>query len=78
MKTPLRVQKSNVHQNIVANVRDLGLKKQITQERLALEANLNRAYIGYIELDERKSSVVTLVKLVKVLGVKIRELFLFD
>jgi len=78
MKTPLRVQKTNVHQNIVANVRDLGLKKQITQERLALEANLNRAYIGYIELDERKSSVVTLVKLAKVLGVKIRELFFFD
>lgn len=70
--------KSNIHQKIAANIRELRKKKQITQERLALEANLNRAYVGYIERGERKPSVETLEKLAKVLRVKIHELFIFD
>lgn len=69
--------KSNIHQKIAENIRELRKKKQITQERLALEANLNRAYIGYIERGERKPSVDTLAKLAKVLGVKLHELFIF-
>lgn len=69
--------KSSVHQKIAENIRELRKKKQITQERLALEANLNRAYIGYIERGERKPSVDTLAKLAKVLGVKLHELFIF-
>lgn len=70
--------KSNIHQKIAANIRELRKKKQVTQEKLALEANLNRAYIGYIERGERKPSVDTLAKLAKVLGVKLHELFIFD
>lgn len=72
------VQKSNIHQKIAVNIRELRKKKQITQERLALEANLNRAYVGYIERGERKPSVETLEKLAKVLRVKIHELFIFE
>lgn len=72
------MQKSNIHQKIAANIRELRKKKQITQERLALEANLNRAYVGYIERGERKPSVETLEKLAKVLRVKIHELFIFN
>jgi transcriptional regulator with XRE-family HTH domain len=72
------VQKSNIHQKIAVNIRELRKQKQITQERLALEANLNRAYVGYIERGERKPSVETLEKLAKVLKVKIHELFIFN
>jgi len=72
------VKKSNIHQKIAANIRKLRKQKQITQERLALEADLNRAYVGYIERGERKPSVETLEKLAKVLKVKIHELFIFD
>lgn len=72
------MQKSNIHQKIAANLRELRKKKQITQERLALEANLNRAYVGYIERGERKPSVETLEKLAKVLKVKLHELFIFN
>lgn len=70
--------KSNIHQKIAVNIRELRKEKQITQERLALEANLNRAYVGYIERGERKPSVETLEKLAKVLKVKIHELFIFN
>lgn len=69
--------KSNIHSKIAANIRELRKKKQITQERLALEADLNRAYVGYIERGERKPSVETLEKLAKVLGVNLYELFKF-
>lgn len=72
------MQKSNIHQKIAVNIRELRKQKQITQERLALEANLNRAYVGYIERGERKPSVETLEKLAKVLKVKIHELFIFN
>lgn len=70
--------KSNIHQKIAANIRELRKQKHITQERLALDADLNRAYVGYIERGERKPSVETLEKLAKVLKVKIHELFIFD
>ncbi len=70
--------KSNIHQKIAVNIRELRKKKQVTQEKLALDANLNRAYVGYIERGERKPSVDTLAKLAKVLGVKLHELFIFD
>lgn len=67
-----------IHQKIAANIRSLRNQKNITQEKLALEADLNRAYIGYIERGERKPSVDTLDKLAEVLGVKLCELFVFD
>ncbi len=70
--------KSSIHQKIAENIRELRKKKNVTQEKLALEASLNRAYVGYIERGERKPSVDTLAKLAKVLGVKLHELFIFD
>lgn len=54
------------------------LKKNVTQEKLALEAGYNRAYVGYNKRGERKPSVDTLAKLAKVLGVKLHELFIFE
>jgi transcriptional regulator with XRE-family HTH domain len=71
------VPKTNIHQKIATNLRELRKKKQITQERLALDANLNRAYVGYIERGERKPSVETLEKIANVLGVELHELFVF-
>lgn len=69
------VSKSIIHQQIATNIRELRKQKGITQEKLALRANLNRAYVGYIERGERKPSVDTLAKLAKVLGVKLHVLF---
>jgi len=49
----------------------------MTQEELALEAGLNRAYIGYIERGERNPSTETVAKIAKVLKVSLNELFKF-
>lgn len=49
-------------------------KRSITQEDLALEAGLNRAYIGYIERGERNPSTDTLVKISKALNISVKEL----
>lgn len=69
---------SNIHKKIAENIKELRKKKNVTQEKLALDANLNRAYVGYIERGERKPSVDTLAKLAKVLNVRLHELFIFD
>lgn len=55
-------------------VRKLREKKGITQEDLALEAGLNRAYIGYIERGERNPSTETIYKIAKALKVSPQEL----
>lgn len=56
------------------NVKRIREKKGITQEKLAFEANLNRAYIGYIERGERNPSTETLAKLAKALKVSLKDL----
>lgn len=69
---------SKVHQQVADKIREIRKSRDISQERLALKVDLNRAYIGYIERGERKPSVDTLEKIAKGLGVKLFELFKFD
>ena len=56
------------------NVKKIREEKGLTQEKLAFEANLNRAYIGYIERGERNPSTDTLAKLAKALKVSLKDL----
>lgn len=70
--------KNTIYYQIAKNIRRIRKDRNITQEALAYEAGLNRAYIGYIERGERKPSVETLEKIAKVLKVRIFELFIFD
>lgn len=64
--------------NIGNRLRKLREQKDLTQEELALQAGLNRAYIGYIERGERNPSTDTLAKLAKVLNVPLYEFFKFQ
>jgi transcriptional regulator with XRE-family HTH domain len=50
-------------------------ERGLSQEKLALEAGLNRAYIGYIERGERNPTIETVEKISKVLKVTLDELF---
>lgn len=68
---------SALHQKIGAKVREIRNKRDISQEKLALKVDLNRAYVGYIERGERKPSVETLAKIARGLGVELFELFKF-
>jgi transcriptional regulator with XRE-family HTH domain len=69
---------SQIHQKIATKIRDIRKAKDITQEKLALKVDLNRAYIGYIERGERKPSVDTLAKIARGLGIELYELFKFN
>ena len=63
-----------VSRKIGKKVRGIREKKGITQENLALEAGLNRAYIGYIERGERNPSTETLAKIAKALRTSLKDL----
>jgi transcriptional regulator with XRE-family HTH domain len=51
-------------------VRELRLRKDISQERLGEIAGLHRTYIGMIERAEKNITLVNLEKVAKALGVK--------
>ena len=55
-------------------IRKIREEKGVTQEKLAFEAGLNRAYIGYIERGERNPSTETLVKIAKALKISPKDL----
>lgn len=56
------------------SIRKIREEKAITQEQLALDAGLNRAYIGYIERGERNPTLKTIEKIAKILKVSTKKL----
>ena len=64
-----------VYSRVGKRIKEIRQAKGFTQEQLALEANLNRAYIGYIERGERRPSLLTLFKIAKALSIPLYQLF---
>jgi len=56
-------------------LRKLRLEKGLSQEALALKADLDRTYIPSIEKGERNVSITVVEKIAKALDVKIATLF---
>ena len=54
---------------VAANVRRLRVSKQLTQEQLALDAQLDLTYIGGIERGRRNPTVKVLGQIAAALGV---------
>lgn len=52
--------------------------KGISQETLAFDSHLNRAYIGYIERGERHPSVETIYRISLALKTPLYKFFMFD
>lgn len=67
-----------VYQQLGRRIQQLRRERGVTQERLALAAGLNRAYVGYIERAERQASILTVAKIAKALDVDLHECFRFD
>lgn len=58
-------------------VKDLRMKKSLTQVELASKCGLDRNYIGMLERGERNPSYVTLLKICQGLGISLSQLFKF-
>lgn len=66
---------SKTIKTISKRIKELRKQKGWTQEQLAFEANLHRAYIGQIERCEKNIGIINLEKIAKALDIKIAELF---
>lgn len=56
-------------------IRSLRSERNISQEALAHEANIDRSYMGGIERGEHNITILNLVKIAEQLDLKISELF---
>lgn len=65
----------NIKKQFGDQVKKLRLQKGLSQEALALEADLDRTYIPSIEKGERNVSLEVIEKLAKAFKIKISELF---
>lgn len=70
------ITKDELTSRIGQRLADLRAAKGVTQEKLAFDAKLNRAYIGYIERGERNPSIYTMAKIARALKVDLHELFI--
>lgn len=57
------------------NLRRLRVAKDISQDELALRAEVERAYVGHLERGTRNPTLLTLEKLVKALDCQMVDLF---
>jgi transcriptional regulator with XRE-family HTH domain len=58
-----------------SKIRNLRLKKKLSQEKLAELADLHRTYIGQIETGKRNIALKNIAKLAEALGVSMKDLF---
>ncbi len=65
----------DIRQKFGNNLKRLRLEKGLSQEKLALNADIDRTYIPSIEKGERNVSIVIAEKLAIALNVPISELF---
>jgi transcriptional regulator with XRE-family HTH domain len=67
---------TDINKKVGKKIRYFRKQRGWSQERLALETGLHRAYIGQIERGEKNLGIVNLEKISLSLGVKMK--FLFD
>ena len=58
----------NIKEKFGKKIKTLRINASLSQEKLALEADIDRTYIADIEKGERNVSLVTVEKLANVLG----------
>jgi len=63
-------------QKLAMNLRRLRVERGVSQERLAVDSGVDRAYVGGIERQSENPSIDVLDKLAGALGVEVSELLL--
>ena len=66
----------DVRSLVAFNLRRLRVAKGLSQDELALRANVERAYVGHLDRGSRNPTIITLAKLASALECPIHELFL--
>ncbi|MBX9459503.1 MAG: helix-turn-helix transcriptional regulator [Rhizobium sp.] len=66
----------DTRQIIGFNLRRLRVALGLSQERLALQANIDRAYVGRVERGQENVTVSTLEAMAGVLGAPVSDLFI--
>ncbi len=66
---------AEINKKIGLNIRKYREKKGWSQEQLAFEAELHRAYVGQIERGEKNIGVINLEKIAQALNIKPEVLF---
>ncbi|MCG2706910.1 MAG: helix-turn-helix transcriptional regulator [Candidatus Omnitrophica bacterium] len=66
---------AEINKRVGFNIRKYREKKGWSQEQLAFEAELHRAYIGQIERGEKNIGLINLEKITKALNIKLGGLF---
>jgi len=56
-------------------VREIRVKQNLSQEKLATKAGVHRTYIGMIERAEKNITLENIEKVAKALGLSVKELF---
>jgi len=56
-------------------VKELRIAKKLSQEALAIDANVERAYVSHLESGRRNISIKNMEKIIDALGVSFNEFF---
>lgn len=67
----------DIREKFGARIKNLRLERNMSQEALALMADLDRTYVPSIEKGKRNVSIAVVEKLAKALGLKEMDLFNF-
>ena len=65
----------DTRQRVALNLRRIRVMRGISQDNLALEANVERSYVGYLERGNKNPTVTTLEKIAEALSCDISEFF---
>jgi len=65
----------DVRERVGWNVRRIRVERGMSQDQLAYAADVERAYIGYLERGNRNATIDTIQKVAKGLGRDVSELF---
>lgn len=67
----------NINKALGEKIREIRLKKELTQEELAHRADLDFSYMNQIENGKRNPSMEAINSIAKALGVKAKDLISF-
>ena len=68
---------AEINKRVGFKIKKYRKKKGWTQDQLAFEANLHRAYIGQIERGEKNIGLKNLEKIARALNIKVKDLVNF-